>query len=242
MNDTSSVLDKIKKLLATANGTSFEHEAEQALLAAQRLAMKHDIDLATIKDFASTTRNNINIVRDKQYYGARFPIVAPWARKIVEFYFDVKVIWGGTRAGGRYNIFIGPEDKVPTAICIYNFLVDAMQNGWAKYYGSQHHRLNHTPIGMLKTGYYNGFYAGLSQKLEAGKKQIEREFLTDSTAESAYALVRTTVEEAIDKFTAVEFPKLRTEKEKIKPSDYASYQVGHKDGRETTIARAYVSA
>jgi Protein of unknown function (DUF2786) len=38
MNDT--ILEKIKKLLAQANGTNFEAEAEQALLSAQRLALK----------------------------------------------------------------------------------------------------------------------------------------------------------------------------------------------------------
>jgi hypothetical protein len=175
-------------------------------------------------------------------YGARLPIVAPWARKIVIYYFDVKILWGGSRENGRHHIFIGPEDKVPTAICIYNFLVSAMENGWSKYYSANRHRAQYTDIGALKNGYYQGFYNGLSSRLDQNKVQIERDLLTDSASKQTYALVRQSVEEAIEKYVKQAFGKVKIAKEKNRPLDSDSYSIGHRDGRETTLARAYVGA
>ncbi len=186
--DSNPIVDKIKKLLAVdpAKGAT-QAEAEQALMAAQRLALKNNIDLASIDTTEDTGAGEPIInqpwtpVREGGgECAARLPTCHKFITWILTNYFAVRIIeitaWGTyedkgvTKSGKRKSLsIIGRQTNVQIAIYVYGFLHREFMDLWHK------HKKETGASMSSRNSFFFGLYAGLNEKmeLEKGLSEIE---------------------------------------------------------------------
>lgn len=185
----AEIIDKIKKLLTRAETSkgSTQAEAEGALMAAQRLAVKHGIDLASI-DMTEDTSAGEPIVQQPftptreggGVCAARLPSCHKFIAWILKPYFGVKIIEvtsfekykdKGIEKEGRVKSlsFVGRQTNVAVAIYVYGYLHREFMDLWHK------HRKETQADMSSRNSFFYGLYQGLDQKLAKEKKKIEEE-------------------------------------------------------------------
>jgi pyruvate carboxylase len=183
------IIDKIKKLLTRAETSkgSTQAEAESALMMAQRLALKHGIDLASV-DMTEDTSAGEPIIQQPfrptreggGLCAARLPSCHKFITWILKSYFGVKVIectnWekyedkGKKMEGAVKSLsIIGRQTNVHIAIYVYGFLHREFMDLWHK-----HRKVIDAPMSSRNSFFY-GLYQGLSEKLEVEKGKVEAE-------------------------------------------------------------------
>lgn len=227
MND--KLIERLKKLLALAGNNPSEAEAQAALAKAQAVALEHGIDLALL--------GNVNSDEDQIHqefisFGQRLPTVNNYVANILVKFFNVKIITTGSRSNGRGLIFVGKNDALQTAKYIYTWLSDTMVRCWHNYY--------HKNPGVkldFKQSYLLGFYNGLYSKLEANKKTVESDRLTNDADKNKYALTVVNLEKKFEDFLDEHFPDRRKGIAKKIAVEGNSYSKGVEDGSNCQIAK-----
>jgi hypothetical protein len=225
MND--ALIDRLKKLLSLAGNNSSQAEAEAAMAKAQQLAIQYNIDLAMIGD--SQAENESEIIRDEMEFGQRLPTVSCYVESILKRFFNVRVIRSGGRIGGRKLIFVGKRDDVDAAKYIYTWLAETMVRCWNCYKHDLSVPLSH------KQSYLIGFYNGLATKLEANKRSVEADKLTNDADKNKYALAVVNLQKQIQNFIDNEFGRVGKATGKRIEVNAGSYARGVSDGNNCNI-------
>lgn len=228
MND--KLIERLKKLMALAGNNPSQAEAEAAMAKAQAVAIEHGIDLAMIGE--SQSENETEIIRDEMAFGQRLPTVNTYVCNILVQFFNVRLITSGGRNSGRKLIFIGKREDTQTAKYIYTWLAETMVRCWHRYYDT-------TPGVALshKQSYLNGFYHGLTSKLEANKRSVEADKLPNEADKSKYALAVVNLQKKIKDFIDNEFDNLRKAPTKKIEMNANSYSRGMVDGSNCNVAK-----
>jgi hypothetical protein len=249
------ILDKIRKLLQVdpAKGST-QSEAEQALMAAQRLALKHNIDLASVDTSADTSAGEpiINQPWTPQREGggecaARLPTCHKFITWILERYFGVKVIeitkWGeyedkGRKLEGRRKSLsiVGRQSNVQISIYVYGYLHREFMDLW------HDHNKRYNSSMADRNGFFYGLYIGLSEKLEKDKGAVEAEAQAELGSEAtsrSVALMLVGEKEKVDQRVKEAHPRLKYRTVPNGPiNDYGALYSGKEAGHKIEIKTA----
>jgi hypothetical protein len=255
MQADQPVLDKIRKLLQVdpAKGAT-QAEAEQALMAAQRLALKHSIDLAAVDVTGDTTAGEpiVNQPWTPQREGggecaARLPTCHKFIAWILGKYFGVRVIevssWGEyvdkgqTLQGRRKSLsLVGRQSNVQIAIYVYGYLHREFMDLWHA------HKKKHGLSMADRNGFFYGLYVGLSEKLEREKGVVEADVqaeLGDASTGKSVALMLVGETEKVEQHVKEAHPRLKYTTVGAGPvNDYGVLYAGKSAGKQIEIKTA----
>ena len=140
----NKIIDRIKKILATAESTSFEAEAETAFKIAKGLMATYGLSMSEIEMQEEIEGNIIEAMTDEK--GKIFN----WEKMLavaVEELCDTKLIIYHTGRNKSSLKFIGFKDDVTLSIQLYNFLNITLKQLVAKQYKGKRQR-NSYLLGM----------------------------------------------------------------------------------------------
>lgn len=137
----SNISERIRKLLALAEGNQNEHERNAAMKLAMDLLAKHNLDLATVGD-------TINAIKVIEY--PAFIKLDPWIRSVLnaacKLYYTDYIMRSVTRAG-YYNLrnewhptFIGTEENIAVTIEMASWLMASIRQESNWLYAEQYER------------------------------------------------------------------------------------------------------
>ncbi|HEY6877421.1 MAG TPA: DUF2786 domain-containing protein [Polyangiales bacterium] len=161
------VLDRVHKLLALAESDN-RHEAEAAAAAAQRLMLKHNVELDDEKPTHYAFRE----------LGRVTGRVAEWERRLgnlLRDHFFVDVIWVPAyrvheQKRGSVMEVIGTPENLDLAAYVYDFMVRTAERLWRAHQAAQNIRGNADRRAYL-AGVMSGFAQKLAQQAKAHRAQ-----------------------------------------------------------------------
>ncbi len=253
---------KLIKLMATAKGSgASEQEMETALAAAQRIAIQHRIDLATITEGSSGLSAPVEeMAEDKLRVGKgkRKPPANRFIVSLLVDHFNVEVIYAQDykdedyrrrraswveapirEAGPRPDppstvLFLGRRSDVAFAKYAYGYLQSAFARAWRVF-----KQENDAPMSE-RASFYLGVWRGLDRKLSSEKKKVEVELLAEAALDpNAYALAVVSEADEREAFKRNKHPVLG--KAKYSPVNVVSSDAvyaGQEAGGKITIANA----
>lgn len=246
------VIDKIKKLLRVdeERGNS-QAESEQALMAAQRLALRHGINLDEIDTTEEVESEPIvgeDFTPERHGGGecaSRLPTAHKYIAWILEKYFRVSIIYitkwetftdkGVEREGRvrRLQLF-GKKTNVQIAIYVYKFLHREFGELWR-----EHKRKFEAPMSSRNSFYY-GLYCGLDEKLNATLGQVEQETAKQLEHKgTSMALVLVDEKKKVDQAVHEAHPRLKYISQEVgQTDDYSAIADGQRKGRKIEIKPA----
>lgn len=230
MNVSDDIVEKLQALLnkTTENGCT-EAEAQAAMQAAQRLAIKHNLDLASVKvagqtkdPIIETDRNDVQSKVAKTMRPHHLPVA-----RVLQACFDIHVVW---HSGGACCSIIGEKTDVALATYCWHWL-DAL---FPKLYLAYIKR-----IGLIRTSEDNNvrrrsFYEGVESGIKASNRR-QREDVKKSADGQRFALVLVKKDEVVKARLKDEFPGMR--KMHSRPRDFHSgaFNNGHAAGQEIRL-------
>ena len=214
-NISDVVVDKIRKLLALAQNNDNECQAEAALLKAQELAIRSEIDLATIEVFQDKKAEEEIVKGDNiSLNGAREMVCQKFIYWILQSHFKVRIIRSGGRAWGRYITFLGTKTDIQIATYVNSFLQNEFMRLWHNY-----RKENPSVKTTHRNCYWMGVYHGLDKKLESQKTKVQEDIFDSmslmktgeevSKVRSCYALAVRSQEDKLAKAMAALYPHLK---------------------------------
>ena len=164
------LLERVHKLLALAQSDN-RHEAEAAAAAAQRLILRHNLDLHRDGTPARYSFRQIGRVTGR---------VSEWERRlgnVLRDHFFVEIIWVPAylpAQGKRGSVMeaIGTPENLELAAYVYDFLRSTAERLWLA-----HQRETNTPHNRDRQPYYAGVMSGFAQKLALESKRHRAEGL-----------------------------------------------------------------
>jgi hypothetical protein len=164
------LLERVHKLLALAQSDN-QHEAEAAAAAAQRLMLKHNLDLHEQAESRLYTFRQLGRVTGR---------VSEWERRlgnVLRDHFFVEIIWVPAylptlEKRGSVMEAIGSPENLELAAYVYDFLRGTAERLWLV-----HQRENGVTNNRDRQPYYAGVMSGFAQKLEQEAKRHRAEGL-----------------------------------------------------------------
>ncbi|MFT3923710.1 MAG: DUF2786 domain-containing protein [Myxococcales bacterium] len=164
------LLERVHKLLALAQSDN-QHEAEAAAAAAQRLMLRHNLDLAE-----SSTPTQYSFRQLGRVTGR----VSEWERRlgnVLRDHFFVEIIWVPAYVPeqakrGSVMEAIGSPENLELAAYVYDFLKHTAERLWLA-----HQRDNEIANNRDRQPYYAGVMSGFAQKLAQEAKRHRAEGL-----------------------------------------------------------------
>ncbi len=164
------VLDRVRKLRAVAERTTNQHEAENALLLAQRLMVEHDLAEASVET-ASATDDVADADGDEQGHRA-----AGWRNELAEvvarnfrclWYMDRRWEKTSSRAALWVIRFVGRGSDVCLAVEVYRqALLAAMRLANLHVAAWRRGRVKRGTLLLWRKSFLLGFASGLGQSFE----------------------------------------------------------------------------
>jgi hypothetical protein len=222
------ILDKLEKLLRLSKSDNV-HEAELAMMHAQRLAMAHNIDLARVA-FEEEKKTTFNIIKKPKPVGQRKSIIDNYLRFILNDFFGVNTISCGCRKYGYSLHFIGEEDKIDFAMYVYDFLYETFFRLWKKERAIRKWEIK------MRDSYMYGLYHGLSTKLKDNQKQMESELESDILP--TYAIVLADYDAQLEIAKHSFFPIITFQKAKARVIYSDPFEAGEEKGKQININKA----
>lgn len=221
-----TLIKKLQALLRvrTDRGAS-QNEMEIALAAAQRMAIKHKIDLATICD-ESTEDESLGGEIIRKIFKTTFesetrePACSLYVCAILKKFFSVKLV--ALKPGVKLAV-IGKESDVDFAIYVYAYLRGTFNKLW--YVEKDLYEYNDSS----RDSFFRGLYDGLQTKLADVQMEMEKE------APEKYALVLVADESKLVAKLKEFYPSLRQEKAKFGKYDHSAYESGKEQGGKVGI-------
>ncbi len=209
----SSILRKVAKLMALASSAN-PHEAEQAMIKANELLLKHNIDEKLIVNDQDDEKVFLKRVLKQKKECAKMRAIA----SILDTFFVSTVYSRGTDC--IYLEIVGSEVNVEIAEYVANFLDVELEHLWEQakktYYGLK---------GMVaKNSFFLGIAKGYCEKIQALKR-------TYSPDVSQALLV---IEKKLVDAKSMVYPRLRYTRSNASFC-HESSQLGEKVGRSLTI-------
>lgn len=166
MNDSQK--EKIQKLLNLSQNNPNENEAKAALLKAQELMIKYQIDSKDLNDVdLNKEKEIVNVDILKGQKKSRIMWYETAMASMISNNFKTFYYMSGYRDTGRHLYFCGIKDDVEITVFAYKYAINAMTKLF-KYYCKDMH-LESTA--SRRNDYYKGFIKGLER---AFKDQIDK--------------------------------------------------------------------
>lgn len=166
MSNKDKIIRNIRKLLALSNSNN-ENEAHSAMLMAQKLMAKHNIEISLVENNA-TDHNVIEEQADKKSHKTKWK---RWLANIIAINFKCETF---LRGYGTYNtIFVGKQENVDICKVVYLSAVRFIDNFFTEYWKNAN-----SPVSAckrLKNSYALGFITRLREKFEEQKIVAEQE-------------------------------------------------------------------
>ena len=166
------VAEKVKKLLAQAEGTSFPEEAELAASMAEQLLKKYNMTLTDVEIKTAEMLKDVFGVPQRgktKEYG----LLPHWIKTlatVINKYFYIKVVVSRKPTGTFFNQinFLGARKDVEVARYVFCFLVREIERLGDKYMKKNH---KGTGLGIrqmqeLRMSYSQGVVEGIGMKLK----------------------------------------------------------------------------
>jgi predicted SprT family Zn-dependent metalloprotease len=157
-SESARVLSRVHKLLALAQSDN-RHEAEAAAAAAQRLMLRHNLELGSTSHPAGYAFRHLGRITGR---------VTEWERRLGNLlgeHFFVEIIWVPAyrpveQRRGSVMEAIGSPENLEIAAYVYDFLAQAAERSWRA------HKLeNGLASDRDRLVYYAGVMSGFAQKL-----------------------------------------------------------------------------
>jgi hypothetical protein len=211
------LLERVHKLLALAQSSN-RHEAEAAAAAAQRLMLRHNLELPEREERVDYAFRQLGRVTGR---------VTEWERRlgnILRDHFFVEIIWVSAylpqeSKRGRVMEAIGSHENLELAAYVYEFLARSAERLWAAHRQAQGIRKN-----ADRLAYYAGVMSGFAEKLD----QQARAHRADGLVWVPHA--------KLSEYTRKRHPYLRT----IKHQGHRrrdAFQHGQRAGRDVVLHR-----
>ncbi|MDR3541974.1 MAG: DUF2786 domain-containing protein [Desulfosporosinus sp.] len=202
-NQNQKLLERIQKLFKLAEGNENDHEAQSALLAAQKLMVENGIEQSEIERL-SNKQIPREVVHENITNGERlFWWKRSLARIIATNFCCKSYILRSTNDNGGL-IFLGLKEDVELAETVYTFAKDAIVYGTSRYLADfkKNHR-NQAYTGH-KNDYMTGWLSGLSAQYE---EQVKKNnwglvLVTDSLVLRAYEDLKLRTVQTSPRYTA----------------------------------------
>lgn len=217
------IAEKLKKILnkADASKNPSEEEVQTAMKMAQAMAIKHNIDLASIKvdeeesNGIETDRANLA----SKVGRTRRPHHDPLARVLMDC-FQVKFIW----LGGSNAAIVGESTDVALAQYCWDWLDPVFPKLYLAYIKG---------IGLIRTASDNNvrrrsFYEGVESGIKKNNKRAVEELNKDDG--NKYALVVIKKEEVVTARYEDEFPDARQSQNRARRIHGGAYSEGRTQG------------
>lgn len=166
-NIDDKVVEKIKKLLALTDSAN-EHEAKIAMLMAQKLMARHNLD---IKDVVAKDKENVCEIYAGTY-GKR-----TWRRilaKVISKNFRCEHFYNNRGNKGFIVVFVGLLDDIKIAKSIYEFAISVIEKNQKRVYKEL--RMVGFETKGVKKSYAIGFVYGLDDSFEEQKDEMPEEY------------------------------------------------------------------
>lgn len=207
--DNKEILTKVKKLLALANNSaSYEGEAANALLMAQKLMVKHNLTMEEVTQDQKPAEA-------KADYSVTSGGNTAWKvalAKILADNFKCEVL----KCGSGF-CFIGMAEEVQLTISLFNLASDIIDKGMKKV------RRDARKQGRITEGlagdYVHGFLDGLKAKFT---EQVEKE---------GWGLILVKPDAVVQKTKALTSGQKQVKDQLGRRGDMAAYQKGYKEGK-----------
>lgn len=220
------IINKLKKLIALSASDN-QHEAEQALKLAQKIALMHNIELAQIDQGNNTQEDMMCLAHNE---GKRLKITQSYVNWILQNHFQIQIITTGNRMVGRILNFIGRPDKVEYAKWLNNYLNETFLRLWHKRKSEFNDNLKN------RETYFYGLFKGLDEKLTENKKILETEMLTNENINNYGILIvneSQLLTQSLNKF----FPKIIWSSKSIAIKSNSALNAGISDGNNISLER-----
>ena len=201
--DNQKLLERIQKLFKLAEGNENDHEAQSALLAAQKLMVENGIEQSEVERL-SNIQTPKEVVHENVTNGER---LLWWKRSLARiiaknFCCMYYILRSNSDNGGL--IFLGLKEDVELAETVYAFAKEAIVYGTSRYvadYKKNHRKQAYTGH---KNDYMTGWLSGLSAQYE---EQVDKNnwglvLVTDSLVLRAYADLKLRKVKASSRYTA----------------------------------------
>jgi len=232
MNTTpNEIVERIRKCLALANGkNATQGEMEVAMAKAKEIAMRFQIDIASIKLDKGESAPAMAIERDDTLKtGSQYQ--QPYHSHIfhiLTFVFGVRVILNITSGKHGPNKIlstihlIGEATDVAIAKVIFAWLEGVFPSTKTKLAAQA------GITGTINAAFCNGVYLGLYRGILEANKKAEQALSADDT--NRYALVVVNKNALVQKRVEADFSHLRSTKAHARKLNDAAYQAGFKVG------------
>lgn len=162
----NSILDKIRKLLALAEGAATEHEQDAAMRQVLRLLAKHDLTLDQARDKIAA----MEFAESRVHLSARSRIApeVSCAGIIVRDFFFVKVVSIWNEYGALRVQLFGLQHHVAVAEYVFTFLKRTFAAKWRARVKRQRHQRGHAE-------YVAGLACAVQYLLENERRTLQRE-------------------------------------------------------------------
>jgi len=225
-NGNGSLLEKIQKCLALAQGTPIQAESEQAMRMAQALMMKHNVTLAEVEGYegGEDTREYVKEeIENLKYAPSLSRFIDPILKK---FFFVRPVYYTGFEGYKTPKICIfGLRHNVEIALFVRGFLKKEYNRLWREHKKA----MGYTHERSIRS-FFEGLNSGFSEKL-----QEERDFQHQTLGARCTALVK--VEKELSKKFAEAFPNLQKGRRSSYNHYSHDYNTGHQHGKNISLQK-----
>lgn len=164
---SEKIIEKVKKLLSLSDSSN-EHEAKSAMLMAQRLMAKHNLELKDV-----VIEDEVDVCEIKAgSYGRR-----TWRRllaNVISSNFRCSHFYNNKGRSGFIVVFVGLLEDVEIAKKIYEFAIETIEVNQKNLY-KELHGIGRMTKG-LKKSYAIGFIHGLDDSFEEQVEELKEEF------------------------------------------------------------------
>jgi len=159
----SEITEKIKKLIAQSEGTSFEAEAQTAMLMAQKLMIKHNLSMIDVED--------VSIKEVVELAFTDYERQAWWKKSLARIIADNFRCEYFNRMSGQHSskiVFIGLKDDIETAKIVFKYATKSIISNSDKFVKKA--KSNNVYKKGIKNAYISGYLTGLRDKY---REQVE---------------------------------------------------------------------
>lgn len=232
------IITKLQKLLRLSESAN-EHESALALSRAQELAIRHGVELASVKAWSDERDNGDTspIGRQARIHHKR-SMAHRYIGWIVRGHFGVDLVYSG-----RTVYFIGSKNDIDFAKYVWDFLELEFRRLFNVYCDENRLPSNDR---RARASYYYGLYSGLSGKLKAEKERQTQSAVasvamqtgkTSADVGNAYALAIRKNEIAVQSAVKSFFPRLRHSTSRVSVGNYGAMDAGKRDGARISVSR-----
>lgn len=217
----AKLLNRISKLLALGNGTSFDGEADASLQKAYALMQEHNISMAQVE--GASREAQLGPLEEQVLSGCGQPTLQ-WEQVLfnnVAHLFDCDTVYCHSRIDWNRNqtlaYILGREGNRITAVLMYKWLHDKIHEQSYAYSGRSG-----------KLSYCVGAALGIAQKV--------RELKAKESKTDAWGIVP--YDEVKDLMRRLH-PNMFMSDHNFSVGDAAAYRQGHQDGKDTNLNRQF---